>query len=101
MDSSADRRTHGHRKARCRRNRNQRTPSIAVAIASVYQRPFANRLWAARKNRGIGILANEQTDLIGWKPMPLFPAPVEQSKSKGTLVLRITSRRNNQLALAT
>ena len=41
----------------------------------------------ARKTRGIGILANEETDLIGWKPMPLFPAPpVEKSKSKGTLV---------------
>ena len=26
-----------------------------------------------RKTRGIGILANEETDLIGWKPMPLFP----------------------------
>ena len=40
----------------------------------------------ARKTRGIGILANEETDLICWKPMPLFPAPVEQSKTKGTLV---------------
>jgi hypothetical protein len=39
-----------------------------------------------RKTRGIGILANEETNLIGWKPMPLFPAPVEQAKSKGTFV---------------
>ncbi len=26
-----------------------------------------------RKTRGFGILANEETNLIGWKPMPLFP----------------------------
>jgi hypothetical protein len=26
------------------------------------------------KKRGIGILANEQTNLIGWKPMPLLLA---------------------------
>lgn len=32
-------------------------------------------------------LANEENDLIGWKPMPLFPAPVEQSKNRGALVL--------------
>ena len=51
------------------------------------QRPFANRLGAARKSRGMGILADEEDDLIGWKPTPLFPAPVEQAKSKGALVL--------------
>jgi hypothetical protein len=47
---------------------------------------LAHRLWATRKTRGIGILANEETDLIGWQPMPVFPAPVEQFKSKGSLL---------------
>jgi hypothetical protein len=45
---------------------------------------------AAGKTRGIGILANEETDLTGPAtagPMPLFPAPAEPSKSKGTRLL--------------
>jgi hypothetical protein len=38
--------------------------------------PASLRKWTfrGRKNRGIGILAHEQTNLIGWKPMPLLLA---------------------------
>jgi hypothetical protein len=49
----------------------------------LYQRPFANRLWAARETRGIGILANEETNLIGWKPMPLFLLLWSSPKARG------------------
>jgi hypothetical protein len=41
------------------------------------QRALTSRLSAPKKTRGIGILANEETDIIGWKPMPLFLAHVD------------------------
>ncbi len=34
---------------------------------------------------GIGILANDDSEPIGWKPIPLFPR-ANQSKSKGATV---------------
>jgi hypothetical protein len=36
---------------------------------------------AGSKPRGIGILADEDTNPIGWKPMPLLPAHQEKSKT--------------------
>jgi hypothetical protein len=35
---------------------------------------------AGSKTRGIGIVADEDTNPIGWKPMPLLPAHQGESK---------------------
>jgi hypothetical protein len=45
-----------------------------AAPGRVIPTSLRNGLSAGGKNRGIGILANEQTNLIGWKPMPLLLA---------------------------
>jgi hypothetical protein len=45
--------------------------------------PSQIELSAGGKSRGIGILANEETNLIGWKPMPLILAHADSPKAKG------------------
>jgi len=48
------------------------------------------RTFRGRKNRGIGILAHEETNLIGWKPLPLLLAHAYGSKSKEASVLTVS-----------
>ena len=49
----------------------ERRIAMGTSRSTSDQRALTSRLSAPRKTRGIGILANEETDIIGWKPTPL------------------------------